>query len=228
MDNEKMGQFISELRKSHQMTQKDLAAKLNVSDKAVSKWERGLSYPDILLLAPISEILGITVTELLNGERTGQEVVNAETNVINALEYVGKTTKSKAKLVLNILATIFSIIILMGICVVSIVDVAISGTLTWSLIPISAALFTWLVGFPALRYGVKGFIVSLITSSIFIAPYLYVLDYLINSRETDSVPVFSIGIRISLISIAFIWIVFFLLKKGIIIELIRDKIKLGR
>jgi len=60
MNNEKMGRFISELRKSRQLTQKDLAAKLNITDKAVSKWERGLSCPDISLLSPIAGILGVT------------------------------------------------------------------------------------------------------------------------------------------------------------------------
>lgn len=65
MENEKMGQLISELRKSKQMTQKYLAEKLHVSDKAVSKWERGLSYPDISLLLPISDILDVTIAELL-------------------------------------------------------------------------------------------------------------------------------------------------------------------
>jgi len=49
MTNEKIGQFISELRKFNKMTQKDLAAKLNITDKAISKWERGLSWPDISL-----------------------------------------------------------------------------------------------------------------------------------------------------------------------------------
>ncbi|MDD4111491.1 MAG: helix-turn-helix transcriptional regulator [Herbinix sp.] len=88
MENEKMGQLISELRKSNQMTQKDLAAKLHVSDKAVSKWERGLSCPDISLLLPLSDILGITIVELLNGEKNYSEVVNMKTGINNALEYV--------------------------------------------------------------------------------------------------------------------------------------------
>ena len=52
------------------MTQKELAQRLFVSDKAVSKWERGLSMPDVALLAPLSELLGVTVTELLRGQRT--------------------------------------------------------------------------------------------------------------------------------------------------------------
>jgi len=70
MDNKKMGEFILEMRKEKQMTQKNLAEKLNITDKAVSKWERGLSYPDISLLPSIAEALGVTTGELLNGEET--------------------------------------------------------------------------------------------------------------------------------------------------------------
>ena len=74
IDNEKFGAFLRQLRMEHGMTQKDLAERLFVSDKAVSKWERGLSLPDIALLRPIADTLGVTVTELLAGEyiREGQ------------------------------------------------------------------------------------------------------------------------------------------------------------
>ena len=65
MDNEKVGQFILGLRKANQMTQKELAEKLNISDKAVSKWERGLSYPDISLLSSLSDILGVTTRGMI-------------------------------------------------------------------------------------------------------------------------------------------------------------------
>ena len=213
MNNEKMGQFISELRKSRQMTQKELAAKLDVSDKAVSKWERGQSYPDISLLSPLSAILGITATELLNGERAGQEAVNVETSVVNALEYVGKTAKSKIKLAQSILAAVLSILILLGIFVVSVVNVAVSGTFTWSLIPISACIFAWLVCFPAIKFGVKGIACSLIALSLFIVPFLYVLDHVINRLTTNNAPIFPMGVTIAPISIAFFWIAFILLKK---------------
>ncbi len=69
IDKEKFGKFISELRKEKGMTQKELAEKLYISDKAVSKWERGHSIPDITLLIPLAEIFGISVTELLECQR---------------------------------------------------------------------------------------------------------------------------------------------------------------
>ena len=63
------GVFIAQLRKEKGLMQKDLAEKLYVSDKAVSKWERGLSIPDVAILVPLADILGVTVTELLECRR---------------------------------------------------------------------------------------------------------------------------------------------------------------
>ena len=103
MNNEKIGLFISEMRKACGMTQKDLGERLNVTDKAVSKWERGLSYPDIALLLPLSQTLGITVNELLSGEKSEDEEaeaainVNTDTAVINVLNYADKAVKSKTR-----------------------------------------------------------------------------------------------------------------------------------
>ena len=70
MDENKIGQFILELRKEQKITQRDLAAQLHITDKAVSKWERGLSCPDISLLTSLADILGVTTSELLNGQRS--------------------------------------------------------------------------------------------------------------------------------------------------------------
>ncbi len=69
IDKKSFGEFISMLRKEKSMTQKDLASRLLVSDKAVSKWETGNSMPDITLLVPLAEVLEVTVTELLECKR---------------------------------------------------------------------------------------------------------------------------------------------------------------
>ena len=73
MDKAEFGLFICKLRKEKNMTQKELADKLLVSDKAVSKWERGISYPDITLLEPLSLILDVSVTELVQGRKTDMD-----------------------------------------------------------------------------------------------------------------------------------------------------------
>lgn len=77
IDKKDFGSFLAELRKKKGMTQKELAEKLFVSDKAVSKWECGLSMPDIVLLKPLAELLDVTVTELLECRHIEQsEAIN--------------------------------------------------------------------------------------------------------------------------------------------------------
>ena len=73
IDKAKFGAFVAQLRKEKGLMQKDLAEKLYVSDKAVSKWERGLSIPDVAILVPLAEILGVTVTELLECRRLSKD-----------------------------------------------------------------------------------------------------------------------------------------------------------
>ena len=68
MANKSMGELITFLRKEKGMTQNDLAQKMNVTDKAVSKWERDLSRPDINSIPKLAEILGISVEELVNAQ----------------------------------------------------------------------------------------------------------------------------------------------------------------
>lgn len=66
MDAQKTGKYISDNRKKG-LSQKELAERLNITDKAISKWERGLSFPDISILIPLSETLDITLYDLLTG-----------------------------------------------------------------------------------------------------------------------------------------------------------------
>ncbi len=68
MDNEKIGRLIHSLRKENNMTQLQLAGLLNVSDKAVSKWERGLGRPDLSLLPQLSKIFNVDIEKLLSGQ----------------------------------------------------------------------------------------------------------------------------------------------------------------
>lgn len=70
MDALKTGAFISQQRKAKRLTQKQLAKMLNVSDKAVSRWETGKGYPDVETLPRLAECLDVTITEILNGERS--------------------------------------------------------------------------------------------------------------------------------------------------------------
>lgn len=73
MDQVKIGNFIAQCRKEKNMTQKQLAEVLGISDKAISKWETGRGLPEAGCMAPLSEALGISVNELLTGERIPAE-----------------------------------------------------------------------------------------------------------------------------------------------------------
>lgn len=88
MDNKKIGNFIAERRKELGYSQKDLAEKLNITDKAVSKWETGRSAPDVSILIPLANLLGVSVTELLNGEEISQEEINTASDelIVKSLE----------------------------------------------------------------------------------------------------------------------------------------------
>ena len=69
MNQEKIGKFIAECRREKGLTQLQLAEKLNISNRAVSKWETGKSCPDVSIMMELCDILGINVNELLSGER---------------------------------------------------------------------------------------------------------------------------------------------------------------
>ncbi len=89
---EKFGTFVLQLRKEQGLTQKELGERLFVSDKSVSKWERGLSLPSVELLLPLSEALGVSVTELLKGERMQTETLSIE----EVDQIVGRTLELSA------------------------------------------------------------------------------------------------------------------------------------
>lgn len=73
MDSIQFGAFVAQRRKEQNMTQRELAERLNVTDKAVSKWETGKGFPDVKLLEPLSQALGSSLVELLQGERQESE-----------------------------------------------------------------------------------------------------------------------------------------------------------
>ena len=102
MDTEKFGKFIAACRMDNHMTQKELAQKLQVTDKAVSRWERGKGFPDISFLVPLSEALNISVPELMKSERddTKREVFSAGEirNVLTSASQMEKQNKREARL----------------------------------------------------------------------------------------------------------------------------------
>ena len=97
MTSKECGNFISELRKEKKLTQKELAEKINVSDKAVSRWETGKGYPDVTSLVSLSEYFDVSVNELLAGKRLTVEDIKetADENLVSVFEQVQKNKKQQ-------------------------------------------------------------------------------------------------------------------------------------
>ena len=109
MDQVKIGKFIAQLRRETDLTQRELAEKLSVSDKTVSKWECGNGLPEVSLMLPLCEILGITVNELLSGERleSADYKARAEENMTALLL---ERTENKRKLFVEIAVVLLTML----------------------------------------------------------------------------------------------------------------------
>ena len=118
MDQIKIGKFIADERKAKKYTQRELADKLNISDKTISKWERGNGFPEASLLLPLCNELEITVNELLSGERL-QEVdykSKAEENMVNLMK---EAQESKKKIIMSAMIALLVIIAAVPLFVVA-------------------------------------------------------------------------------------------------------------
>lgn len=113
MDNNKIGNFIASVRKEKNLTQKELGDKLFVTDKAVSKWERGLSLPDITLLSKLSEILDVEIIDILDGKKETTRKMNVEDEIAKIKEEMNKRNKQKSKrIIVSIILLLFIIVYL--------------------------------------------------------------------------------------------------------------------
>ncbi len=102
MEN-KTGAFIAQLRKENNLTQKELAEKINVTDKAVSRWETGKGFPEVSLLIPLSDALDISVNELLTGERIEKEKIidNSNKIIVETITKTNNDISTTGKLILS-------------------------------------------------------------------------------------------------------------------------------
>lgn len=139
MDQIKIGRFIAECRKMKNLTQKQMAEKLDITDKAISKWERGITMPDTSIMLELCDILCISVNELLSGEKINMENSNQKNeelllDMAKELEKKNKTiwssmwaimTVSMTALIAGVFIAAFLIpegvwqfVTILGICVV--------------------------------------------------------------------------------------------------------------
>ena len=197
------GKFIAGCRKEKGLTQAQLAEKLNITDRAVSKWETGKSMPDSSIMLELCNILGVSVNELLSGEKIKMDNMDNYNEKVSenliALKKKDENNMSKN----TIISIIYTVAMVIGILVCCICDVAISGALTWSLITLSSIFIAWIASFPVILLGKKGILVSMISISIFIIPFMYILSVLIKVRA-----IFRIGSIMSIITLLFLWCIF--------------------
>ena len=118
MDQIKIGKFIADERKRKGYTQKQLSEKLEISDKTISKWERGNGFPEVSLLLPLCNELEITVNELLSGERVSEEDYHkkAEENMVNLVK---EAQENKKKIILSAMIAGLTIIAAVPLFVLS-------------------------------------------------------------------------------------------------------------
>ena len=109
LDQEKIGRFIAHLRREMALTQRELAEKLCVSDKTISKWECGKGLPEVSLMLPLCEVLGITVNELLSGERLENEDYKARAEE-NMTALLRERTENKRKLLLEFVVILITML----------------------------------------------------------------------------------------------------------------------
>ena len=189
MDNQEFGSRIAEARKKNGMTQRELAERLDVTDKAVSKWECGKGFPEITLLPKLSKVLGIKPEDLLADkakvESSGLqkepvpsqiESVDPQVDLVTSvIRYSGEQQYRKlSRLVFPIICGALGI----AAFVCALVDYCITQSLTWSRFPLSALLFCFVVLLPIFllkkhrtAFGASVFFAGLI-------PYLLYLESL--------------------------------------------------
>lgn len=190
-ENLNIGGFIAGRRKALGLTQRQLAERLNVTDKAVSKWERGQGYPDITMLATLAGTLGVTVGQLLQGgeeEETpapegapeeGQvpTVLPQDAVVQKALRYGGQVARAARNSAAGVTAAVVSILCLVAIATCLIVDFAINGQVTWAAIPVASVVFGWAALMPLLRLGKHRVAAALGVVTLLVLPLLWFIAY---------------------------------------------------
>lgn len=124
MDQVKIGKFIGELRREKQLTQEDLAEIMGVTSKSISRWENGKTMPDISLLKPLCDILGISINELFSGERIDDEdfLKKAEENIVNTLDFTKDKIKHRERTILKLMFTLFFVIFVFLVILVIVIQ----------------------------------------------------------------------------------------------------------
>ena len=175
MNQEKIGKFIAKCRKDKKLTQSELAEKLGVTDKSIGNWENGRNMPDLSLFKPLCDELGITINELLSGEKLKKEEYQEkfEENIINTIDYSSK----KINLIRNNLGIV---LLILGILISFTAMTMFNSESSWGSIYSVIGAIISLLGVSKLtkNYKYSKRLLICITYFIFYLISLFVIDYI--------------------------------------------------
>jgi transcriptional regulator with XRE-family HTH domain len=186
MNQEKIGKFISKCRKDKKMTQSELAEKLGVTDKSIGNWENGRNMPDLSLFKPLCDVLGITINDLLSGEKISKDKYQErfEENIVNTIDYSTKRI-NKYSNVIGLLLVIFGLFISMSAIMIF------PSESSWGSIYSVFGVIIFLIGMSKLTREIKYSIRLPLLLIIFLGTLgiLFFTDY-INVKRNNVAPMF--------------------------------------
>jgi len=210
MDIKQTGIFIAELRKRKNMTQKELASKLNVTDKAVSKWERGLGYPEVTTIPILAEVLGVSSSEIILGQQANDnpdcdepsDIQTTDSIVTDTVEYMVQLHDQQKIHSKNIVFAFLTAVFLIGIFVCCLCDYLIDKEFSWSLYVLGSEVTAWLIIMPFLKLNHNRSIVAMAALTVSIFPLLLLIEYLCPLKKW----VIPFALPILIISLISLWI----------------------
>ena len=210
MQQAKIGSFIRDMRMEQGLTQMQLAEHLGVTDKAVSKWERGIGYPDIELLQPLADVLKISVAELLAGEQSKPIMpLSAERAAAGASAYSEAVQKQKKSIDWKLwLFAVLTASCLIATLVCLICDLAVNQRYTWFPLVLASLALGWTVCvLPVIvkRHPVR---LALLLLTFWSLPYLALIALLVKQPL-----VWRISIWVVPLSAAYIWVVYIICQR---------------
>ena len=186
MNQEKIGKFIAKCRKDKKMTQGELAEKLGVTDKSIGNWENGRNMPDLSLFKPLCDELGITINDLLSGDKISKDKYQEklEENIVNTIDY-STNRMNKYNNLVGLLLVIFGLFISMSAIMIF------PSESSWGSIYSLFGVIIFLIGMSKLTRGIKYskrllllLIIFLCTLGVFL-----ITDY-INVKRNNVAPMF--------------------------------------
>lgn len=186
MNQVRIGKFIAKCRKEKNITQSELAEKLGVTDRSVSNWENGKNMPDLSLFKPLCELLGITINELLSGEKIPPESYQErlEENIVNTIDYSTKKLNKYGR-VISLIFIIFGLFVSISAIMIF------KSESSWGSIYSILGIMLFMVGIVRVTKGLIFLKRIILIFSVFIASMgiLLFTDY-INVKMNEEAPMF--------------------------------------